>query len=288
MEAAFIRGDVNFDGDVNLTDAIAELEYLFLGKIGPEKCLDGLDVDDDGSTNIGDPIYSLRFLFNGAQPIPQPYPNCGEDPTDDDDLNCVESFCPDVDCMRQEDLDQLLLTHVDEVICLESPLISTTIAGNDIVVCPEGSGICPNGGFGCPVLIDEVTIDIDRNLNDAYIQLTGSIPSIIFEIDPILGGPTECDFSVDLSGAVSIPFTANELPNGALEIVTIGDGTIDAESVVLNLDSNDANPSLICGLALGFEDAIKDIAIEQLGAALNEALIEVTNELTGTILCPEL
>lgn len=82
----FTRGDANRDGRVDISDAIAILNYLFLG--GPMFCVDTADVDDETGTNVTDPIFLLRHLFMGGPPPPPPFPEKGLDPTDDDGLGC--------------------------------------------------------------------------------------------------------------------------------------------------------------------------------------------------------
>ena len=78
----FIRGDGNFDGLTDLSDAIYVLTYLFLGGPGP-RCEDAADVDDSGVLDISDAIYVLGHLFLGTRAPPAPYPDAGEDPTKD-------------------------------------------------------------------------------------------------------------------------------------------------------------------------------------------------------------
>lgn len=85
-DGAFVRGDSNADGSVNLTDAVVTLQHLFLGGAEPA-CLDGADADDSGRVNLTDPVATLLALFRGAGPLPPPYPDPGFDPTDDD-LSC--------------------------------------------------------------------------------------------------------------------------------------------------------------------------------------------------------
>lgn len=85
----FRRGDVNDDGPVNLTDAIALLEFLFLGG-EPPSCFDAADTDDTGTLLITDAIYLLSWLFLGGCPPPAPGPHdCGPDNRRD---------CPDAAC----------------------------------------------------------------------------------------------------------------------------------------------------------------------------------------------
>jgi formylglycine-generating enzyme required for sulfatase activity len=86
----FIRGDVDIDGSVELSDAIALLSGLFGG--ARLRCRDAADVNDDGLLDITDPIHLLNFLFLGGRRPAQPYPVCGYDRTPDT-LDCLESSC---------------------------------------------------------------------------------------------------------------------------------------------------------------------------------------------------
>ena len=77
----FIRGDTNSDGQVNLSDAIFALNFLFTLGLEPT-CLKAADVNDDGEIDVSDPVFLLLALFRD-QEIPQPFPGRGEDPTAD-------------------------------------------------------------------------------------------------------------------------------------------------------------------------------------------------------------
>jgi hypothetical protein len=91
-EEVFVRGDSNSDGEVDITDGIQLLNFLFLGGVAPE-CLDAADVDDDGgaSPTITDAIALFNWLFLGGSPPEDPVPlsaeygpdSCGPDPTPD-------------------------------------------------------------------------------------------------------------------------------------------------------------------------------------------------------------
>jgi hypothetical protein len=61
--AIFVRGDSNGDSEINISDAIFALGYLFQGGAAPA-CRDGLDSNDDGKLNITDPIVTIRYLFS--------------------------------------------------------------------------------------------------------------------------------------------------------------------------------------------------------------------------------
>jgi hypothetical protein len=88
---AFARGDCNDDGLLDLADSSYSFGYLFLGFEGPPNCMDACDSNDDGIFDIADPIYGLNFLFLGAAAPPAPYPDAGEDPTQEDVLPACRS-----------------------------------------------------------------------------------------------------------------------------------------------------------------------------------------------------
>ncbi|HLU47356.1 MAG TPA: thrombospondin type 3 repeat-containing protein, partial [Planctomycetota bacterium] len=82
--ARFLRGDSNADGALNISDASALLNWLFLGG-EPIFCEDAADGNDDGAVDISDAISVLGYLFLGGAAPPAPGANaCGEDPTSDD------------------------------------------------------------------------------------------------------------------------------------------------------------------------------------------------------------
>lgn len=89
----FIRGDANNDGSVNIADVISLLGSLFAGD-PPPVCPDAGDFNDDGGQNIADAITLLGNLFSAGPPLPPPFPNCGEDGTPNDALDCPTSACP--------------------------------------------------------------------------------------------------------------------------------------------------------------------------------------------------
>jgi hypothetical protein len=86
---SFRRGDTDSNGSLELTDAIALLNYLFLGTSRPE-CLDAGDFGDDGTADISDAIASLGYQFlGGPAPAPPGPTDCGVDPIEEaPDLGC--------------------------------------------------------------------------------------------------------------------------------------------------------------------------------------------------------
>src|SRR6185503_16049787 len=78
----FVRGDVDADGQILITDAILILNRLFLGGEALP-CEKAADADDDGSLVLTDPILILGRFFLGDAALPPPGPDCGEDRTQD-------------------------------------------------------------------------------------------------------------------------------------------------------------------------------------------------------------
>ena len=78
----FLRGDCGQDGNVDLSDALLSLGWLFNSGEVPS-CLDGCDNNDDGLIDLSDPILLLGYLFLSGPPPAQPFPDVGIDPTAD-------------------------------------------------------------------------------------------------------------------------------------------------------------------------------------------------------------
>ena len=78
----------------DISDAIFILSYLFSNGQDPA-CFDSADANDDGAVDISDAIALLSYLFNGAGDLPEPFGECGVDPTDDK-LGC-EDYLPSCD-----------------------------------------------------------------------------------------------------------------------------------------------------------------------------------------------
>jgi hypothetical protein len=79
-----LRGDVDCDGDIDLTDPIVLVAHLFLGR-DPPSCPDAADANDDGRVTISDVVDVLAYLFAGRESIPTG--QWARDPTPDS-LGC--------------------------------------------------------------------------------------------------------------------------------------------------------------------------------------------------------
>ena len=78
-ETFFVRGEVNGDGLVDLSDALAILTFLFLGGSTPDPVARA-DVADNGFADATDAILLLEYIFLGGPPPAAPYPEPGADP----------------------------------------------------------------------------------------------------------------------------------------------------------------------------------------------------------------
>jgi len=83
----FLRGDANSDGRVSISDAVMLRRYEFNGE-RPPACLDAGDVDDNGQLDLTDLVRLVSALFLGGIDISAPFPTPGTDPTPDDDTPC--------------------------------------------------------------------------------------------------------------------------------------------------------------------------------------------------------
>ncbi len=91
---AFIRGDGNDDGTLNLADAIFLINYFFADGLIPG-CSAAADANNDFTVDLGDVIYLINHQFlDGAAPA-APWPGCGADPAGESAIGCANySNCP--------------------------------------------------------------------------------------------------------------------------------------------------------------------------------------------------
>jgi len=82
----FMRGDVNWDEEIDISDGIAILHSLFqTGE--PLDCPDAADANDDGDVDISDAVAVFSYLFLGGSAPAEPTLLIGLDPTVDE-LSC--------------------------------------------------------------------------------------------------------------------------------------------------------------------------------------------------------
>lgn len=90
QDRSFVRGRVNNDSNIDISDGIAIFNWLFVGGQEPG-CRKAADVNDDGEIDISDGIYLLGFLFLGGDEPKSPYPALGVDPSPDG-LTCISGI----------------------------------------------------------------------------------------------------------------------------------------------------------------------------------------------------
>ncbi len=105
--AQFRRGDVNGSGTINNTDAFVILGHLFRSQPARLDCADAADVDDDGLVTLSDAVALLDALYSGTA-IPPPLFECGPDPTPDS-LGCAKyPECPAVSLSFSDGFEGIL------------------------------------------------------------------------------------------------------------------------------------------------------------------------------------
>lgn len=100
----FTRGEVNADGSLDIADPVFLLQSLFAAG-GQPPCADMADANDDGAVDISDAVFLLEFLFLGGDPPPSPFPESGEDPTEDAIICSLENTVSAIDFARDGDVD---------------------------------------------------------------------------------------------------------------------------------------------------------------------------------------
>jgi hypothetical protein len=78
----FVRGDADGDRQIDISDPLAVLFFVFAERPTLD-CEDHGDANDDGSLNATDALVLLNFLFLSGPPPRAPFPNLGFDPTPD-------------------------------------------------------------------------------------------------------------------------------------------------------------------------------------------------------------
>ena len=75
-EPGFLRGDCDYNGSLDISDAVRQFQRLFLPGF-PVDCPAACDTNGDSRDDISDGIYTLGFLFRGSAAPPPPWPRCG-------------------------------------------------------------------------------------------------------------------------------------------------------------------------------------------------------------------
>jgi hypothetical protein len=91
----FVRGDLNVDGALDISDTILFIMLFFIEVEGVANCLEAFDANDNGFISLNDALYAHNYLFFGGPPPPSPFPGCGADDDEEDGLGCASyKDCP--------------------------------------------------------------------------------------------------------------------------------------------------------------------------------------------------
>ncbi|MEM7231551.1 MAG: hypothetical protein AAF517_05230 [Planctomycetota bacterium] len=71
----FIRGDINRDARVQMSDAVSLLGFLFADAATP--CLEASDANSDARVDVSDAIFLLSHMFLGGEAPAAPFEQCG-------------------------------------------------------------------------------------------------------------------------------------------------------------------------------------------------------------------
>ena len=71
QEIILQHGDANFDGAINVGDAVYLVNHVFKGGAMPQPVLLAGDANCDGAVNVGDAVFIINFVFKGG-----PRPTC--------------------------------------------------------------------------------------------------------------------------------------------------------------------------------------------------------------------
>jgi hypothetical protein len=71
QEIVLQHGDANFDGSINVADAVYIINFVFKSGDTPIPVLLAGDANCDGEVNVGDAVYVINYVFKGG-----PEPSC--------------------------------------------------------------------------------------------------------------------------------------------------------------------------------------------------------------------
>ncbi|MBI4601968.1 MAG: PQQ-binding-like beta-propeller repeat protein [Planctomycetes bacterium] len=84
----FLRGQANGDASLDISDAVAVLQWLFLGA-GAPPCRAAANANGDAVVDLSDAVWLLAYLFLGGSPPAPPFPACGPGALESDEaLGC--------------------------------------------------------------------------------------------------------------------------------------------------------------------------------------------------------
>ena len=96
FEAPFLRGDASGDGLLNITDAFALINFLFVNAVSVHDCWNALDADNSSQLDLADVLKLVNYLFRNGPPLGGRMGECALDtdaPCHPANLGCEVSSC---------------------------------------------------------------------------------------------------------------------------------------------------------------------------------------------------
>jgi len=163
---AYICGDADGDQNINISDAVYLVNFIFKGGPQPDPVEAG-DVNLDGDLNIGDPVYLINYIFKGG-PAPCPIPGGNMTGTS----GCKGPYkSPDtlsnLDCLGYDydGMGTLTLTHINSAYnCCPEEMFADVVIQGDTILITESETYGEMGFCYCLCLFD------------IYITVTGLMP----------------------------------------------------------------------------------------------------------------
>ena len=297
-QASFSRGDTNASGGLDITDGIRVFGFLFLGSPAELECRDAADANDDGILNLTDGIHVLQFLFSDGAAPGEPFPDCGEDLTEDA-LTCIAfDACPQG---PSEPLPAPELTALPRVTRDREVAVSGTTAPNTEVEVVVGDQMLrgtsdANGSFSIPVTLVEnrlnrlfvtaITVDGVRSAPSAAVVTHDEEPPKLFVDFPALGSRLTSE-SVTVVGRVSDMLSGFRgllvTVNGESANVDIGigtNGTFERANVPLPLGENTLAVTATDGLG---NETTKTVTVTRVALSGRQLVVVTGNNQEGRV-----
>ena len=221
---SYLRGDFNRSGLLDLSDAVAGLNYLFQGG-EPALCPEAADTNSDAKLDLSDEIYLLGFLFLGSRPPLPPYPDPGLPPGPS--LPCGMPAAPEI-----LDISPKVIGEGDEV----------TIYGRGFSPEPERNIVLLGGSLAEVLQVSDEKLVVRA----AHISNRGEASvSVLLDIDDIVAPALNCRATkcgLDLTGILAVDpgILVTLRPSDGYRL--LGISRVSDDAIALQIDRSSWDP----------------------------------------------
>ena len=277
QDSAFVRGDSNTDGSIDISDPVKTLGVLFLGDPDPG-CDDAMDSNDSGVLDISDGVFTLNFLFAGGADIPAPYPDCGKDTTADG-LGCgAFPGCPSESCFDEALLDEIVAENVMPAVCVAVDAAQVTFQTFRITVCPSAAAGTCSGEPGCTIELTQIAATYDAPTKQVRVHVEGRTTDFPVKVeDTIFGSSVTCLADATFEGDATVILTID----GTGTITAVGDPVFSN----VNPELLDAGDGLICNALEGQAALVEEQLVTLIEESADGILDTVKPALIGLKVC---